>query len=185
MSERIRPEVAVQVGQRIRALRTHADLTVVRLAERSGVSRRMLTEIEQGKANPSLGTVDRIASALGTTFAGLVELSGSPSPEGVAVWSTDRGSWGYLLKATETDSVSVELWKWRILAGDGYRTNVESAAADSIVHVDLGTLAVGQPTRPFEVRAGESARVTSREPVVFGPAGEVVEFLWVVTVPRT
>ena len=60
-----------QLGEQLRARRQDAGLTVQQLADRSGVSRRMLTQIELGQANPSLVTVDKVARALGTDFASL------------------------------------------------------------------------------------------------------------------
>jgi transcriptional regulator with XRE-family HTH domain len=184
MAERIRPEVSIVVGQRIRALRTEAGWSVAELAGRSALSRRMLTQIELGQANPSLGTVDRIASALGTTFAALVGLAAQPSPDGVEVWSTPRGSWAYLLKATDTPHVSVELWKWHITGGDAYRTDPPPGAPDLIVHVQRGDLQVRRADGELVVAEGESARLLSDAPSTLAAAADSVDFLWVATIPR-
>jgi transcriptional regulator with XRE-family HTH domain len=185
VAERIRPEVAVLVGRRIRSLRTDAGLSVTGLAELSGVSRRMLTQIELGQANPSLATVDRIASALGTTFPALVGLLPDPSPDGVEVWSTPNGSWAYLLKATETPQVSVELWKWHITGDDGYRSAPAADASDSMAHVLRGRLRVRSASGDLSVGEAESARIAGGSGHTFEAASDAVDFLWVVTVPRT
>lgn len=50
-----------------------------RLAEESSLSRRMLTQIELGQANPSLATIDRIAHALEVSFADLALNDTAPS----------------------------------------------------------------------------------------------------------
>ncbi|MFI6427762.1 helix-turn-helix domain-containing protein [Promicromonospora sp. NPDC050880] len=184
MAERIRPEVAVLVGRRIRALRSGAGLSVARLGELSDVSRRMLTQIELGQANPSLATVDRIASALGTTFPALVGLAGEPSPDGVLVWSTPNGSWAYLLKSTETSEVSVELWKWHIVGDDTYQTAPEQGAPDSMVHVLHGRLRLRSSTAELHVDESESARIVNDPAYAFGTAAEATDFLWVVMIPR-
>ncbi len=54
-------------GPRIRTLRNRARLTLRQLAELAGLSPSFLSSIEQGKGNPSLGALRRIAEALGTT----------------------------------------------------------------------------------------------------------------------
>ena len=72
MSGGMRPAVVAQLGDRIRAARQQQELSVGALAELSEVSRRMLTQIELGQANPSVATLDRIAAGLGTTFAALM-----------------------------------------------------------------------------------------------------------------
>ena len=69
-----------QVGARIRALRTGRSLTVQQLADRSRISRRLLTQIELGQANPSLVTVTRIARQLGTEFTNLLDHQGAETP---------------------------------------------------------------------------------------------------------
>ena len=54
MSGGLRPAVVAQLGDRIRAARQQQELSVGALAELSEVSRRMLTQIELGQANPSV-----------------------------------------------------------------------------------------------------------------------------------
>jgi transcriptional regulator with XRE-family HTH domain len=71
-------------GGRVRARRKQRGITVGRLAELSAVSRRMLTAIELGQANPSLVTVDKIARALDTDLASLA-LAGQAAPEVLSV----------------------------------------------------------------------------------------------------
>src|SRR5699024_11640230 len=104
-----------------RVLFRSQDLSVGALAELSGVSRRMLTQIELGQANPSVSILDRVAAGLGTTFAALDGVGADDAPEGVEIWSTDTGSWAVLLDAVDTEPLSVETWKWTMLGSDAYR----------------------------------------------------------------
>src|SRR5262249_60524288 len=57
--------VARAIGGRVRHGRNSRGWTLDQLAERSGVSRRMLVSIEQGSANPSIATLLLISDALG------------------------------------------------------------------------------------------------------------------------
>lgn len=185
MSEQIRPEVVVLLGKRIRAVRQDRGLSVARLAEISGVSRRMLTQIELGQANPSLATVDKIATALGTTFPALVGVLGESSPDGVHVWSTPNGSWACLLQAVEVDQVFVELWKWHLVGDDRYHASPTAGAPESMAHVLQGRLRVRSGSFDLSVEAGGSARIESTEEFTFEAGSDVSVFLWVVTMPRT
>lgn len=63
---------AQQLGKRIRDLRTQQNLTLDTLAERSGVSRAMLSKIERGENNPTLVVVAKIAVALNLSLSQLV-----------------------------------------------------------------------------------------------------------------
>jgi transcriptional regulator with XRE-family HTH domain len=61
------------VCQRVREMRKNQGWTLQSLSEKSGVSRSMLSQIERGTANPTLGVAFRIAQAFGITLGDLVE----------------------------------------------------------------------------------------------------------------
>jgi len=67
-----------QVCQRVRAMRKTKGWTLQQLASLSGVSRSMLSQIERGSANPTLGVTYRIAQAFGISLGELVD---SPTPQ--------------------------------------------------------------------------------------------------------
>jgi transcriptional regulator with XRE-family HTH domain len=60
------------VGQNLRALRTQRSLTLDGLAQRSGVSRTLLGQVELGKTVPSINVVWKIAQALEVPFSTLL-----------------------------------------------------------------------------------------------------------------
>lgn len=62
-----------QVSLRLKDLRRGKDWTLEQLAAASGVSKSMLSQIERGNANPTLGVAFRIAQAFGITLGDLVE----------------------------------------------------------------------------------------------------------------
>jgi transcriptional regulator with XRE-family HTH domain len=62
-------ELAYEFGRRVRALRDRSELTLEDLATRSGVSRAMLSKVERGEKNPTIGVAKRIAHALDTTLS--------------------------------------------------------------------------------------------------------------------
>jgi transcriptional regulator with XRE-family HTH domain len=64
--------INVQVGKRIRHWRTRRGLTQEELAHRSDLDYSYLNQIENGKRNPSLQAIDRIARALGVTANDLI-----------------------------------------------------------------------------------------------------------------
>lgn len=62
------------VGPRVRALREAMDLSLRDLAERSGVSAPMLSQVERGETSPTLATAERIAGGLDLTLSQLLRL---------------------------------------------------------------------------------------------------------------
>lgn len=64
--------IAARVGKRIRALRDAAGLSFGELVSRTGLGRGYVSELERGLVVPTVGTLARVAAALGVTIADLV-----------------------------------------------------------------------------------------------------------------
>src|SRR5688572_24694224 len=94
--------LAVAIGARVKHERQARGWTLDQLAAAAGVSRRMVINVEQGAANPSVGTLLRISDALGVGLPALVEPP-HPKPvkvtrhgDGAALWSSASGGRGVL-----------------------------------------------------------------------------------------
>lgn len=59
----------ITLGQRLRSLREAAGLSVYALAQRSGVTRQFLAEIERGEKEPTWGRLKAITLSLGAKMA--------------------------------------------------------------------------------------------------------------------
>lgn len=68
-----RAHSAVELGRRIKLLRIARGMTLKDLEERGGISATHVSEIERGKASPTIGALGKIAAALGLRPATLVE----------------------------------------------------------------------------------------------------------------
>jgi transcriptional regulator with XRE-family HTH domain len=66
-------ELEQRIAARVRDLRLQASLSLEALAERSGVSRSMISLIERGEASPTAVILDRIATGLGVLLSALFE----------------------------------------------------------------------------------------------------------------
>ncbi|HLU54859.1 MAG TPA: XRE family transcriptional regulator [Pseudonocardia sp.] len=64
-----------EVGNQVRSLRKEAGLTLERLAELSGLSTGIVSQIERGLANPSFGTLVQLAHGLGIPVGALFQVS--------------------------------------------------------------------------------------------------------------
>ena len=83
-----------EVGPRIRALREGLDLSLRDLAERSGVSAPMLSQVERGDTSPTLAIASRIAAGLELSLSQLLRLD---EGDGVSIVRTnERRSGGAL-----------------------------------------------------------------------------------------
>lgn len=64
-------ELDRRLGARIKALRQSRSLTLDMLAERSGVSRAMISRVERGESSPTAALLDRICAGLGIFLSAL------------------------------------------------------------------------------------------------------------------
>jgi XRE family transcriptional regulator, regulator of sulfur utilization len=67
-------DATLNIGPRVRALREGMDLSLRELAERSGVSAPMLSQVERGETSPTLAVAGRIANGLELTLSQLLRL---------------------------------------------------------------------------------------------------------------
>lgn len=155
------------LGDQIRSRRRQTALTVQELADRAGISRRMLTQIELGQANPSLVTVDRVARALGTDFISLARddnaepLVINPPESAMVVWSSALGSRALLHVATTNDPPA-ELWTWTLQPNDRYQAEADPPGSEELFVVLSGKLTLAADGMdPVTLPAGSSARLAT------------------------
>lgn len=89
-----------RMGSTIRQLRQSSDLTLVELANRTGLSHSFLSQVERGLARPSMKSLFDIAQALGTTQDRL--LGAAQSQDNSAVVLLRAGD-GLVLGPTDTE----------------------------------------------------------------------------------
>ena len=69
--------VPAPIGARVRALREAMGLSLRDLAERSGVSAPMLSQVERGETSPTLAVAEKIAAGLDLSLSQLLRLDES------------------------------------------------------------------------------------------------------------
>lgn len=153
--------LSLAIGARVKQERLARGWTLDQLAEAAGVSRRMIVNVEQGAANPSVGTLLRISDALGVGLPALVE-SPRPKPvkvirhgEGATLWSSEKGGQGVLVAGTESPDV-VELWDWTLGPGDHHGSEAHSAGTKELLQVQHGTLTVTVGDQIVTLEVGDS-----------------------------
>src|SRR5262245_55829690 len=139
--------VTAAVARNVRSLRQARGWTLAVLAARSGVSKGMVVELEQGRTNPSLATVDRLATAFGVGIAQLVEVGDEPelrivgSDKAVRLWSGAEGGWGAFLVGTQQPA-KTELWDWTLKPRDAYEGEIHPEGSRELLYVLEGEIAL-------------------------------------------
>jgi transcriptional regulator with XRE-family HTH domain len=154
--------VGEAVAQNVRALRSSHGWTLDRLAARAGVSKGALVALEQGRGNPSLGTLIRISEALGVALTRLVQVEEEPPvrlfpPERhVVLWHGSAGGNGTLLAGSDPRP-SVELWTWELQPGEPHDSEPHALGTREVLYVQRGTLTLTVDGRCHHVREGAAA----------------------------
>lgn len=156
--DNIASQLSAAIGAKVRAERQAREWTLDQLAENSGVSRRMLINVEQGSANPSVTTLLRLSDALGIGLQALVAVPQTKpvkvirSGEAPALWTGDGGGRGVLLAGTTPPDI-LELWDWTLAPGDRHDSEAHVRGTKEILQVREGTVTVtvGDQSEVLEV----------------------------------
>jgi transcriptional regulator with XRE-family HTH domain len=182
-----RDQLAAQMAARVRAGRAERRWTLDQLAARSGVSRRLIVQLEQADANPSLATLLKLAAALGITLNELLTSQAQDHPiavvphqDAITLWSTPAGSAARLL----VSHGPLELWTWTLQPGDQRTSQAHRPGALELLTVHTGTITLEVGDRHVEVPAGDSAWFDATHPHAYeNPGTGAASFTLVVLEP--
>jgi transcriptional regulator with XRE-family HTH domain len=140
-------ELSAAIGTMVRSERQAREWTLDQLAKHSGVSRRMLINVEQGTANPSVTTLLRLSDALGIGLQALVAVPQTKpvkvirAGDAPALWTGESGGRGVLLAGTAPPDI-LELWDWTLAPGDRHDSEAHVRGTKEILQVREGTVSV-------------------------------------------
>jgi transcriptional regulator with XRE-family HTH domain len=178
------------VGVNIKRLREEQDLTLRALAKKLEISASFLSQVESGKASPSLSTLKSIADALSTTIGNLIgeaqKLEDNPvvrSSERKHVHEAGRGINLYLLTSRDSNKqMEPLLFKLKEGATSGERSYKHFG--QEFVMVLRGVIEVMLNDMSYILKKGDSIYFNSNVPHAFKNIGkEEAEAVWVVTPP--
>lgn len=155
----LKTQVSNSLASAVRGFRAAKSWTLDELAARSGVSRRLIVQIEKGEANPSIGTLLRLGEAFEVTLTELIGVEatrsfGSRDPSQQSeLWKGPAGGRGVL----EVSRGPLELWSWRLEPGENHESEAHQSGALELVRVEKGTLTLEFDAEALSVRAGHGA----------------------------
>lgn len=124
VSLRRREPTAENLGAAIRAAREARQLSLRELARRIDVSPSFISQVELGKANPSVGTLYALVSVLGMSLNELLGGPGSPDPTQPPEpdWAGTGTAWPRIVtpvvRSQERDRVQMSGVLWERLTAD-------------------------------------------------------------------
>lgn len=178
----------VALGARIREYRTMRRMSLRALGEAAGASPGFLSQLERGQVNASIGTLRRIAAALGLTMADLFDQDSAPGPR--VVRRADRptlhaapGSRKYLVSQRPLSHLEVYAGEFDPGASTGDEAYTHGDSQE-ILLVLSGAVRVELDGRAHDLEAGDSIEYRSSVPHrVVNHREAPAEVLWIVSPP--
>jgi transcriptional regulator with XRE-family HTH domain len=163
----------VNVAENVRRLRQERSLSQAALAEKSGLSRRMIVSVETEEANLSLSSLDRLAAALGVSLSALIRPPDRPDNRRIATvaWRGAHADSRGTLLGTSPATREAELWLWSLGEGERYPSEAGSGGWHEMLTVIEGLLLVETAEGSHGLGAGDFLIFSSARPYVFANGG--------------
>jgi transcriptional regulator with XRE-family HTH domain len=184
------PELApeIDVGERLRMLRGFRRLTLRAVADRSGLSESFISQVERGRSNASIGSLKRIADALGVTMADLFGPDGTPGPRVLRRDDRPALSFGvlgrkFLLTPRPLEQLEVFAGELEVGGSTGEQPYAHGDSEELFVVV-AGSVQLELGGEVYGLGRGDSVHYRSSTPHrVANTADTTAEVLWIVSPP--
>jgi transcriptional regulator with XRE-family HTH domain len=178
------------LAQAVRARRQALGLSLDQLCAQAGVSKGALVALENGDANPTFGTIVRVADALQTPMSMLFE---TPEPVPVRVvahaslpafWQGAHGGYARLL-LTVPGVAPVEYWSWLLHPGEAYVSHPHPRGVREVMTVISGILLLTVNDETQEIPAGATALFAADQAHTYATGEECCAFMMQVHLPAS
>jgi transcriptional regulator with XRE-family HTH domain len=159
------------VGGNLRRLRAAAGLTLAALAERSGVAKGTVSELERGQGNPTVETLFALAYALDVTLADLVDQAGITGSEVVRAvdrpFIPGRGLDARLLQRTQQRQLVIEVYDLLVHPAAAQEAQAHRTGTREQVYLVDGDMTVGPAEQPAGLGPGDFVSYAADVPHVY------------------
>ena len=189
MNSQIAEAERVDVGERLRAIRRLRRATLKTVADRADLSESFLSQVERGRANASVGSLKKIAAALGVNVADLFEPNGSTTRPRVlrreARPNLAFGSLGrkFMLTPRPLEHLQVMVGELDAGGSTGDEAYTHGDSEELLVVLE-GVLSLQLGSEIFELSTGDSIDYRSSTPHrLVNIGGDPAEVMWIISPP--
>ncbi len=176
IEEAVVQDINTRIARRVRELRSAQALTLDALGARSGVSRSMISLIERGAASPTAVVLDKLATGLGVSLAGLFDAPRAGSAPDPLVRRAQQLQWrdpasGYLRRNVSPPSWPSPLQIVEVEFPPGARVAYETGARDTRIHQQVwvldGRIDVTLGDEQHRLETGDCLAMQLDRPIVY------------------
>jgi transcriptional regulator with XRE-family HTH domain len=180
----------MDIGTRIKKFRKSNGFTIKRLAEKVGVTQSYISQLENDKVNPSLGTLKKIANALNINMIDFFE--SDREDENIIVRRDERidfsfpsGNFRSQLLATNIASKAMEpIYTIIDPGGDTIEPYQHGNSGEEFGIVIKGELLLEIDGTEYHLQEGDAFYFKSNRPHRYlNPGSVTTEVVWVITPP--
>jgi transcriptional regulator with XRE-family HTH domain len=178
MDTAIASDLNERIAERVRELRARRGLSLEALATKSGVSRSMISLIEQGESSPTAVVLEKLAAGLGVMLASLFDTPAAApeAPSGPVARREDQPQWkdpasGYLRRNVSPPGVPQPMQIVEVQFPPGRRVAFETGARDARVYQQVwvleGAIDVTLGAERHRLRKGDCLAMQLDRPTMF------------------
>jgi transcriptional regulator with XRE-family HTH domain len=177
------------LGERIRHRRRACSMSLKHLAERSGISIGLLSQIERGLSSPSLRVLAGLADALQVGLADLFgdEAAAPPQDDKIVVRSVERKKLTFWrtgiskeLLTPQAENSTLDIFIVVLEPGGTSGSQLYSHAGEEAGTVLEGSIGINVDGKEYRLQAGDTFRFTStRQHSFWNPGTSAARVLWV------
>lgn len=160
-------EIDKVIAENLRKLREQQNLSLGQLAERTGLSKVMLGQLEKGGANPTINNIWKITAALGVPYTALLDTTGSAAcvvrREDMPTQSNEDGHYRLVCYYPSAAERSFEWFRMELDGGCRYTSVGHRDRALEYIVVLSGELRLETQGQLYTLAAGDSISFQAAE----------------------
>ncbi len=180
-----------KIGERVRIRREHKTMHLNELAEKVGVTKSCLSQIENGKSFPSIFTLKKIADSLNTTIGDLVgekeRLEFNPLitlKNRKFVKTNDSGASLFLLSHHDPNK-QMETYFIRFNGNSDSTDLIDNHHGQAFCYIINGNIEITLKTRKYLLKKGDCFYYNSFDDHLINNVNDnVSKMIWIITHPN-
>lgn len=181
-----------RLGETVRLLRQRAGLSIQDVANRTGLSNGMISQLERARAMPSIRTLRLLSIALDVPISYFFETPDAADVQRYIVRKSSRRllrltASGVVKEAlTPSDKGQLELYELTLNPGASSGTDFLQHTGEKAGYIISGSLRLWLDNQAHLLEAGDSFRFPSTVPHMFdNPTQHAARVIWVTTLHQT